>query len=143
MKGKTIIGGRAAGMPEMTLEWALSENGIQAEKTMNAVLHLIEAYTELIRVKRDKKVKERLVWLLNCVKEKIYFEDEHRLLVFFDKQFNLLGDIHSYGHDIEAQWLIDRACDVLGDIELRKEFAKIVLIKIHIIKLFLRYVFIR
>ena len=104
---------------------ALSENGIQAEKTMNAVLHLIEAYTELIRVKRDKRVKERLVWLLNCVKEKIYFEEEHRLLVFFDKQFNLLGDIHSYGHDIEAQWLIDRACDVLGDIELRKEFAKI------------------
>lgn len=28
LKGKTIIGGRKGGMPEMTLEWALSENGI-------------------------------------------------------------------------------------------------------------------
>lgn len=114
-----------------TREWnladneALSENGISAEKTMNAVLHLIEAYTELIRVKRDAKVKERLIWLLNLVKEKIYDKNEHRLLVFFDNKFNVLGDIHSYGHDIEAQWLIDRACDVLGDIELRKEFEKI------------------
>ena len=28
MKGKTIIGGRIGGMPEMTLEWTLKENGI-------------------------------------------------------------------------------------------------------------------
>lgn len=28
LKGKTIIGGRAGGMPEMTFEWALRENGI-------------------------------------------------------------------------------------------------------------------
>ncbi|MBR4617691.1 MAG: ABC transporter substrate-binding protein [Bacilli bacterium] len=28
LKGKTIIGGRAGGMPEMTLEWALKEHGI-------------------------------------------------------------------------------------------------------------------
>ena len=104
---------------------ALSENGISAQKTMNAVLHLIEAYTELIRVKRDKKVKERLTWLLELVKDKIYDEKDHRLLVFFDDKFNVLGDIHSFGHDIEAQWLIDRACEVLGDIELKAEFEKI------------------
>ena len=29
--GKTIIGGRAGGMPEMTLEWALKENGISLD----------------------------------------------------------------------------------------------------------------
>lgn len=28
LKGKTIIGGRKGGMPEMTLKWALKENGI-------------------------------------------------------------------------------------------------------------------
>lgn len=28
LKGKTIIGGRAGGMPEMVFEWALKENGI-------------------------------------------------------------------------------------------------------------------
>lgn len=35
IKGKTIIGGRRGGMPEMTLEWALKENGIDPKKDVN------------------------------------------------------------------------------------------------------------
>ena len=35
LKGKTIIGGRKGGMPEMTLEWALSENGIDPKEDVN------------------------------------------------------------------------------------------------------------
>ncbi len=34
MKGKTIIGGRQGGMPVMTLEWALRENGIDPKKDL-------------------------------------------------------------------------------------------------------------
>lgn len=33
--GKTIIGGRAGGMPEMTLEWALSDAGIDPKRDVN------------------------------------------------------------------------------------------------------------
>lgn len=33
--GKTIIGGRAGGMPEMTLEWALSDVGIDPKRDVN------------------------------------------------------------------------------------------------------------
>ena len=35
LKGKTIIGGRAAGMPEMTLEYALLQNGINPKSDVN------------------------------------------------------------------------------------------------------------
>lgn len=35
LKGKHIIGGRKGGMPEMTLEWALSENGIDPKKDVD------------------------------------------------------------------------------------------------------------
>lgn len=35
LKGKTIIGGRVGGMPEMTLEWVLKEHGIDPEKDVN------------------------------------------------------------------------------------------------------------
>lgn len=35
LKGKTIIGGRAAGMPEMTLEYALRQNGLDPREDMN------------------------------------------------------------------------------------------------------------
>ena len=35
LKGKTVIGGRKGGMPEMTFEWALRENGINPETDLN------------------------------------------------------------------------------------------------------------
>ena len=35
VKGKTIIGGRRGGMPEMTLEWALKQNGIDPKNDVN------------------------------------------------------------------------------------------------------------
>ena len=35
LEGKTILGGRAGGMPEMTLEYALKQNGIEPEKDIN------------------------------------------------------------------------------------------------------------
>ena len=34
LKGKYIIGGRAGGMPEMTFEWALRQNGIDPQKDL-------------------------------------------------------------------------------------------------------------
>ena len=94
---------------------ALSENGLMADKTMNTVLHLIEAYTELYRVSRNEKVLERLIFQLKLTYDRIYDKDGSKLLVFFDKEMNVIGDIHSYGHDIEATWLLDRACDVIAD----------------------------
>ena len=35
LKGKTIIGGRAGGMPEMTFEYALRQNGINPKTDVN------------------------------------------------------------------------------------------------------------
>ena len=35
LKGKTVIGGRTGGMPEMTFEWALRQNGIDPKKDVN------------------------------------------------------------------------------------------------------------
>ena len=35
LKGKTIIGGRVGGMPEMMLEWALREAGLDPKKDVN------------------------------------------------------------------------------------------------------------
>lgn len=35
LKGKTVIGGRQGGMPEMTFEWALRQNGIDPKNDVN------------------------------------------------------------------------------------------------------------
>lgn len=102
---------------------ALSENGLMADKTMNTTLHLIEAYTELYRVCKNQDVADCLKFQLEIMIDKIYDKENGKLLVFFDKYLNEIGDIYSYGHDIEATWLVDRACDVLGNAELSQKAA--------------------
>ena len=49
----------------------LSENGVIAERTMNTLLHVLEAYTELYRVNKSEEVKSCLHWILDTVAEKI------------------------------------------------------------------------
>ena len=104
---------------------ALSENGLKADKTMNAILHLIEAYTELYKADGSEKVAERLRFQLGQMRDIVYTPETNALKVFFDTKFGTVGDIHSYGHDIEATWLMDRACDVLNDDGMKKQFAEI------------------
>ena len=94
----------------------LSENGVMAEKTMNTLLHVFEAYTELYRVTRDEKVGKCLRWIMDIFAEKVYDPEKKRQEVFFDAHWNTLIDLHSFGHDIETAWLIDRGCEVLGDV---------------------------
>ena len=93
----------------------LSENGVMADRTMNTLLHVFEAYTELYRVDKKEKVAERLRWILDCFADKIYNPALHRQEVFFDHEYNTLIDLYSYGHDIETSWLIDRGLEILGD----------------------------
>lgn len=101
----------------------LSENGLMADKTMNTVLHLMEAYTELYLADHDPRVMEQLKFQLDITYDRIFDKQGSKLLVFFDKGLNVIGNVHSYGHDIEATWLIDRACDAIGDAELSRKFA--------------------
>ncbi|MDE6596558.1 MAG: AGE family epimerase/isomerase [Oscillospiraceae bacterium] len=115
----------------MSIDWkivpndALSENGLMADKTMNTVLHLIEAYTVLLKAcdtYESGRIEERLLFLLDIAKNKIFNGEKNCLRVFFDRELNQIGDIHSYGHDIEATWLIDRACEVIGDRRLMADW---------------------
>lgn len=103
----------------------LSENGVMAEKTMNTLLHVFEAYTELYRVTKDEDVEKNLRWILDIFADKVYNPARHRQEVFFDAHWNTLIDLHSYGHDIETAWLIDRGCEVLGDAALEAKMQAI------------------
>lgn len=102
----------------------LSENGVIAKRTMNTLLHVLEAYTQLYRVSGDANVRERLIWILETVEQKIYNPKLERQEVFFDENYQSIIDLYSYGHDIEAAWLIDRALEVLEDPSLTERLCE-------------------
>lgn len=99
----------------------LSGNGLIADKTMNTLLHVLEAYTELYKITKNLEVRDRLINLLNIFHTKVFNRKKRRLEVFFDKKMNSIVDLYSYGHDIEASWLLDRACTVLDDQQISKK----------------------
>ena len=103
----------------------LSENGVIAQKTMNTLLHVFEAYTELYRVAKLPEVKERLKWIMDTFAQKVYNPKLHRQEVFFDAKMHSIIDLHSYGHDIETAWLIDRGVEVLGEKEYEEKMTPI------------------
>ena len=106
----------------------LSENGVMAAKTMNTLLHLLEAYTELYRVSGDGEVKQRLYFILGILEKKIFNPAKRRQEVFFDREYNSIIDMHSYGHDIETAWLADRTLEILDDEELTARIRPILLV---------------
>lgn len=92
----------------------LSEKDRNDAKTMNSHLHILEGYTALYRVWKDEGLRRQLANLLTLFIEKITGPDGH-LQLFFDEQWTLQGNVRSYGHDIEASWLMMEAAQVLGD----------------------------
>ncbi len=93
----------------------LSENGVIASRTMNTLLHVLEAYTELYRVCGDMQVRKALENILTLFADKVYNKELHRQEVFFDNDYKSLIDLHSYGHDIETSWLVDRTVEVIDE----------------------------
>jgi len=93
----------------------LSENGVEATRTMNSLLHCFEAYTELYRVDKQEKVREKLIEIANRFMDKFYNPEKTRQEVFFDKDYKPLIDLHSYGHDIETSWLMEKGIQLIDD----------------------------
>lgn len=92
----------------------LSENGVIADYTMNTHIHVLEAYTTLYKVWPDPQVKAALERLLGILYERVYDKNTKSLGVFFNKRWESIIDLRSFGHDIEASWLIDEALKVLS-----------------------------
>jgi mannobiose 2-epimerase len=96
----------------------IGETTIIDEKTMNTHLHLMEAYTNLYRVWPDKRMAERLRNVVEIFLDHIIDKQTAHLICFMDKNWKRTSMIDSYGHDIEASWLLCESANLLGDPEL-------------------------
>ncbi|MEO0293244.1 MAG: AGE family epimerase/isomerase [candidate division WOR-3 bacterium] len=99
----------------------LSEKDQNERKTTNTHLHLLEAYTNFLEVKKDERVKTRLKQLVQIFLDKIIDPATGHFNLFFDEKWNKKSQVFSYGHDIEGSWLIWKASSLLGDESLKRK----------------------
>jgi mannobiose 2-epimerase len=103
----------------------LAEKSPKDEKTMISHLHLVEAYAGLYRVWPDERMEERLRNILEVFDDKVVDKKSFHTIYFLDKDWNATTQIDSYGHDIEASWLIVEAARLLKDPELTGHVEKL------------------
>ena len=94
----------------------LSARDLNVPKSMNTLLHVLEAYTTLLRVWPDPGLRGRLKALLTDMLDHVVTTTPHtRCELFFDLEWRPQSPTISYGHDIEASWLLWEAAEALGD----------------------------
>ncbi|MDP9081902.1 MAG: AGE family epimerase/isomerase [Bacteroidota bacterium] len=93
----------------------LSDKDANEKKTMNTHLHVLEGYTNLYRIWPDNTLSEQISSLLNNFFDHFIDYKTGHLALFFDEDWNCKGDLISYGHNIEATWLLLEAAEVIGD----------------------------
>lgn len=93
-------------------------------KTQNTHLHVFEAFTNLLRVWPDEGLKKSQAELVDLMLTKIVNPKTHHLVLFMKDDWTPVSDGISFGHDIEASWLLSEAADVLGGDALRERVRK-------------------
>lgn len=130
---KTKDSGYPGYLESFTRDWKPYEENRMADnnepKSMNTHLHLLEAYAAVYKVWKDDLVKQRLSELLEIFTDNIIRKSGH-LGVFFTSDFTETDSskgICSFGHDIEASWLIWEAAEILGDEAVMEKIKPLIL----------------
>jgi mannobiose 2-epimerase len=93
----------------------LSQKETNDPKTMNTHLHVLEAYTNLYQCWPDPLLLQQLLRLLEVFDRHIINGTTGHLGLFFNEEWKERSHIISYGHDIEAAWLLHEAALATGD----------------------------
>ncbi len=99
----------------------LSKKDANEKKSMNTHLHLLEAFANLYRIWTNEKLEERITELVFIFLNHIIDRETHHLVLFFDEKWNRKSEIVSYGHDIEAAWLLQEATEQIKNASLLEQ----------------------
>jgi mannobiose 2-epimerase len=102
----------------------LSKKDANEKKSMNTHLHLLEAFANLYRIWTNEKLEERITELIFIFLNHIIDPNTHHLILFFDEKWEKKSNIVSYGHDIEAAWLIEESAETIMNTFLLEQIKK-------------------
>ena len=83
-----------------------SKGNFGGEKTMNTMLHLLEAYHTLHQASPDAKLLQKIHMLCSLFATQVYDKERKALTIYFDGSLNKASDYRSFGHEIEASWML-------------------------------------
>jgi cellobiose epimerase len=96
-------------------DFRLSEKDANEQKTANTNLHVLEAYTNLYHAWPDAILHRRISVLLEVFARHIVDAATGHLHLFFTADWQSRSELVSYGHDIEAAWLLHAAALAIED----------------------------
>ncbi|MEO6456203.1 MAG: AGE family epimerase/isomerase [Ginsengibacter sp.] len=96
----------------------LSSKDANEKKSMNTHLHVLEGFANLHLVWPNEVLLNRITELVNIFCDHIIDKRTNHLILFFNEIWTPKSNIISYGHDIEAAWLIEEAAEITGNKEL-------------------------
>ncbi|TDW48635.1 mannobiose 2-epimerase [Flavobacterium sp. 270] len=102
----------------------LSDKDANEKKTMNTHLHIVEAYANLFKVWKDQTLQNDIVELLETIEKHFINIETGHLSLFFDENWIEKPDVISYGHDIEAAWLLLQCAETSENETLIKNYKK-------------------
>ena len=102
----------------------LSEKDANEKKTMNTHLHVLEAFTTLYQVWAYEPVKQKTAALIQDFLKYIINPVTNHQHLFLDENWQPKSTAVSYGHDIEAAWLLQEAAAVIDDKSLLTKVKK-------------------
>ncbi|HEV2480803.1 MAG TPA: AGE family epimerase/isomerase [Puia sp.] len=105
----------------------LSEKDANEKKTMNTHLHVLEAYANLYQVWPNEGLRKRIGQLLDLFLLHIVDKGTGHLGLFFTERWEPRSTMVSYGHDIEAGWLLHEAALVIEDGQRAHRLARLAL----------------
>ena len=105
----------------------LSQKDANEKKSMNTHLHIMEAYANLFGVWKNQLLSDQLKGIIKIFLGYIVDSKTGHQQLFFDNNWEVKSKVISYGHDIEASWLIHEAAEILGNEDLLQETQKLAL----------------
>jgi len=111
--------------------FSAKERQDKVTKDYNTHLHILEAFTALYLFTKDSEVKEKLNSLTDIFLNKM-ISSRNYIHLRFKGDWTPYGDpIVSYGHDLEAIWLLKEAMDALGRNEEATAIKKLIKVGAH------------